>query len=1446
MVNQIIEGFRLSPQQKKIYFLQKKDNLYCAQATILIEGKLNLQILKITINKVVNRHEILRTSFQKLSGIKIPIQVVNDSYVPTWYTVNLDDCDELEKSIKIKLLLQEEKRLFSELTENHLWRLSLIHLSDEKHILVITLSSLYADSWTIKNLLSEISQAYIFSLKGEDLTDEVIQYIQFSEWQNQLLEEEEAEQGKEYWQKSSLNCKSLLVLPGEENNPVEIQLQPEIYSFNISPDVALKISQITAKYNVKIPHFFQACWQTLIWRLTKESNIVINTVIDGRKYPELHDLMGLLAKSLPVNCLFSKDLKFGEILAQIAETLHEHDKWQEYFIWDENTLNSLPISFEYAELPDKYTSGNISFSLYNQYVYFEAFKLKLLCLQQGNSVILELHYNGNIFSRETIQRLAGQLENIITSGVDNPEATVSDLEILSKRDRHQLLVEWNNTLLNYPQDKTIHQLFEEQVEKTPHNIATLYENQHLTYAELNAKANQLANYLKHLKVTSETIVGLYVERSLDSIIGLLGILKAGAAYLPLDAALPPDALAIRLQDVKLSVLLTQESLVKKLPQTSTQLVLLDADWQNIRLENPANLPTSAKPENLVYAILTSGSTGKPKVVAVEHRQLVNYLYGIVEQLNLPSPANFACFSTFAADLGNTVIFPALCTGGCLHIISQERLSNPHALAEYFQRHPIDCLKIVPSHLSALLTSSPTLSLLPRQRLILGGEASNWELIEQIQQQTKDCQIFNHYGPTETTVGVLTYFIDNTKTSHNTQIPLGKPLPNTQIYILDEQLQPVPIGVSGELYIAGAGVARGYLNQPELTAERFIKNPFSCEPNARLYKTGDLARYLSDGNIEFLGRIDNQVKIRGFRIELGEIESVLRQHSAVQDVVVLATQQKCTNKQLVAYLVPQAKLRFNQHQNTTLIGELRSFVKQKLPEYMMPSVFILLKALPLTSNGKIDYQALPAPEQTRSQLEQIYVAPRTSLEAQLADIWAKLLDIEQVGIHDNFFELGGHSLLITQLLAKVRNTFGVEMPLRDLFDAPTIADLAQRIQNRQETNVLSKPSLKINLDAEAILDPAIYPANKLIKNHPNPHSIFLTGATGFLGAFLLYELLQQTAANIYCLVRATDIKTAKHRLQNNLNSYLLWDESYNQRIIPVVGDLSRSLLGLSNEQFSDLAGRIDVIYHNGALVNFTYPYSALKSANVLGTQEVLRLAAQTQVKPVHFVSTIAVTQDKTSLDSQDAVASGYTQSKWVAEKLVTIAGDRQIPISIYRLGRISGHSQTGVCNANDHTFRMIRGCIQLSRVPKQEMIVNLTSVDYATQAIVHLSRQTASLGKAFNILNPQSLHWNELVSLIQSYGYPLRQISPEEWRSELINLVENNPNHPLYPLISLFGETDSIATNGEDSHSYNFNCENTISGLSGTSITCPPLNNILLNTYFSYLIQNGLLPIPHTD
>jgi surfactin family lipopeptide synthetase A len=662
-------------------------------------------------------------------------------------------------------------------------------------------------------------------------------------------------------------------------------------------------------------------------------------------------------------------------------------------------------------------------------------------------------YNTEVLDSDSIARMLDQFTTFLQGIVTDPKGRVAALPLLSEPERHKILVEWNDTQADYPKDKCIHQLFEEQVERTPDAPSVVYEDKQLTYRELNARANQLAHYLQKLGVGPEVLVGIFVERSLEMMVGLLGILKAGGAYVPLDPAYPKERLAFMLSDSQVSVLLTQEKLLAGLPEHGAYAICLDTGWGVISQESEENLNSGVNPANLAYIIYTSGSTGKPKGTMIVHQGLVNYLSWCIKAYAVADGVGSPVHSSIGFDATITSLFSPLLVGQRV-VFLPEKQEIEALSAILCSQSNFSLVKITPAHLALLSELLPSKEAAGQTRaLIIGGEALSKKSISFWQTHAPETRLVNEYGPTETVVGCCIYEVP-TQTSLSGLVPIGRPIANTQLYILDQSLQPVPIGVAGELHIGGDGLARGYLNRTELTTQKFIPNPFSDEPAARLYKTGDLARYLPDGNIEFLGRIDNQVKIRGFRIELGEIEAVLRQNRAVQDAVVIDQEYDPGDKRLVAYVVPS-------QEQVLSTSELRRYLKQKLPDYMVPSAFVRLEALPLTPNGKVDRRALPVPDSTRTDLEEDFVAPRTPVEKVLAEIWAEVLGVERVGIHDKFLELGGHSLLAIRIVSRLRDTLKVELPISSLFASPTVAELAQRIEaGDQEKPFLQAPPIQL--------------------------------------------------------------------------------------------------------------------------------------------------------------------------------------------------------------------------------------------------------------------------------------------------------------------------------------------------------------------------------------------------
>jgi amino acid adenylation domain-containing protein/non-ribosomal peptide synthase protein (TIGR01720 family) len=1022
-----IEGFRLSPQQRRLWQQQPTvDSPDRVQAQVRIEGELDVDRLTQSLKQVVERYEILRTTFRCLPGMSLPLQVIHPSTAQPLTIHDFSHEESIVQAEKLASLTQSLQQPLS-LAQASLFQVHLVRHSPQHHTLLLALPSLCADAATLTHLLHELSQHYA----GHPTTDQPMQYADLAEWQCDLLESKETEAGRFHWQTLRLSNYPIRQLPLEQASD---DFQSAVRQASLEPQLARSLEALAKQLEVSVEAICLACWQILIWRLTGKLPSRLGYACNGRsRYTELTTAIGLLSRDVPLLLDLDSQSSFQSVVQQAQEAIASAHQWQEYFDWELLPAvddRDCPISFAFEALPESISVHGLTFHLEHQVACLECSTVRLVCQHRVNELTAILQFNAARLTDSMVERLLESWLRLLTAGIDQPNQSIATLPLLTPQEEQFLLVERNATQVELPPYTSIHHWFEVQVDRTPQYAAVRFEEQCLTYAELNARANQLAVRLQQMGVKSETIVAILLDRSLEVIVAMLAILKAGGVYLPLDPGLPATRLAGMLADAQACVTITTQALAQQLLLPQQNTIYLDSEAHTIAQNPTHNIDSPTALNQLAYVLYTSGSTGQPKGVQIEQRSLLNYVQSILTELQLPEGANYAMVSSFAADLGNTAIFPALCSGGCLHIIAPSRTLDADALAVYCRQYPIDCLKIVPSHLTALLSSHDPGAILPRHCLVLGGEATSWTLIQTIRNYTTNCRILNHYGPTETTIGVLTQTVTLDNTPSTTTIPLGKPLANTQIYLLDDQLQPVPIGVPGEIHIGGFGVARGYLHRSDLTTERFIPNPFNQETGSRLYKSGDLARYLPDGTLEFLGRTDQQVKIRGFRVELDEIAAILQKHPAVRQAI--ARLQPSEQARLVAYVVPESG-----HTPTT--RELREFLQQHLPDYMVPAAIVSLRAFPLTANGKVDRHALPAPDPRHSDGE-TDASPRTHAERILAEIWLQLLGLKQVSIYDNFFELGGDSILSIQVIAKA-NQAGLRLTPRQLFEHQSIVELA---------------------------------------------------------------------------------------------------------------------------------------------------------------------------------------------------------------------------------------------------------------------------------------------------------------------------------------------------------------------------------------------------------------------
>ncbi|MEB3279243.1 MAG: amino acid adenylation domain-containing protein [Lyngbya sp.] len=1052
------EELPLSYAQQRLWFLDQLEPdspFYNIPIALRLTGTLNQTALEQSLEEIIRRHEALRTNFVTVDGQAT--QVIHEEM--TW-TVSVVDYSHLpteEQEITAQQLAYQESLKPFNLAGDSLIRATLVKLDETEHLLLVSLHHIVSDGWSMGIFVRELTALYNAFIQGKSspLDTLPIQYADFAIWQREWLQGEVLERQLNYWQKQLADAPELLVLPTDRPRPPVQTFAGAHHKFTLSPELISQLTKLSQQQGVTLFMTLLAAFDTLLYRYTGQSDILVGSPIANRNQSEIEGLIGFFVNTLVLRTNLEGNPTFNELLGRVKEMAlgaYSHQDLPFEMLVEavkpERNLSHTPLfqvmfALENNPLSSIELTGLTVSSLAVERTIAK-FDLSLSMQNTPEGLVGVWEYNTDLFNRSTIERMAGHFFTLLEGIIANPQQQISQLQILTEIERKQLLIDWNKTQADYPQDKCIHQLFEERAEQTPDAVALIFEKQKFTYRELNHRANQLAHYLiEKYQVKPDTLIGICFERSPEMIVGILGILKAGGAYVPLDPNYPKERFNYILEDTQLSILLTQEKLLVQLPDSVKNTICLDRDWSVIDEYSTANPITKLQPNHLSYIIYTSGSTGKPKGVMIEHRSLVNFVVSASKEYGFTSNDKLLQFASICFDLSVEEIFVCLSVGATLVLRTEEILESSDKFWQRCQEWELTIVSLPTAYWHQLVAElSPEDSRIPPslRKMIIGGEEAQLKKVKlwenSVSHFPNPPELINSYGPTEATVAATLYPFGSVATD----VLIGRPIANTEVYILDKYLQPVPVGVPGELHIGGAGLARGYLNRPELTKEKFIPNPFD---NSKIYKTGDLVRYLPDGNIEYLGRIDNQVKIRGFRIELGEIEAVLSQHSKVKTVVVIDREDSTHQKRLVAYVVPQPEM-------TPTVSELRQFLKAKLPDYMVPSAFVMLESLPLTSNGKLNRRALPAPD--FSELTEKFVAPRTPTEEILAQIWGQILTVEQVGIYDNFFELGGHSLLATQLVSRIRSTLNIELPLRELFATPTVVELGKTIEQLQLQNV----------------------------------------------------------------------------------------------------------------------------------------------------------------------------------------------------------------------------------------------------------------------------------------------------------------------------------------------------------------------------------------------------------
>ena len=1012
-----------------------------------------------------------------------------------------------------------------------------------------------------------------------------------------------------------------------------------------------------------------------------------------------------------------------------------------------------------------------------------------------------------------------------------------------------------------PPEPCLHQIFEEQARRSPQAPAVTDARNTLTYGELDRQAEVLAGHLRGAGVSPDTVVGVYMEHCVEYLVACLATLKAGGAYLPLEMAYPEALLGEVIVDSDPCVILTKKPQAESLPN-GRNVFCLDEGWENAVGDAPADGNLSRPtPEDLAFVAYSSGTTGKPKGIANPHRAAVrSYLwrFGISDY----GPGDrVGCNVFFIWEMWRPLL-----RGATTCVIPDDVIYDPTALISFLEKTRITETLMTPSLLEAVLNAGgPELAnRLPDLRILwLNGEVVTRTLARRAMDLLPETRFLNVYSISEThevAAGDLRDLLDSPEATY---CPVGSPMDPDHLYLLDEEMNLVPEGSAGELYIGGDGLARGYVNLPDTTAARFIENPFSSD-SGRMYRTGDRGRLLPDGNLEILGRTDSMAKIRGYSVELGAVETAMENHLAVRNCVAVAHGEEGEDKRLVAYLVPgdepgERYSGWSIEPKTGRSPDIRRRLQESLPHYMLPTVFVELDALPIQeTTGKVDRKQLPEPPARLTQSVSREPgrklsgdAPRHEKEALLARIWEETLGLEKDDVErgDDFFDLGGHSLAAAEMLERVEEAFDVRLPVSAFLDAPTVAELSEEIEARDQEAEEERPASP-NLHSEAVLEPDIVPedGNSDAATLRDAKSIFLTGATGFLGAFLVDELLSRTEAVVYCLVRIhKGRKDPMAQVRANLEAYGLWQPEHARRIVPVMGDLAEPLLGMTEEKFDELAREVDIVFHGGAVVNLIYPYSALKPANVDGTREVIRLACRHHPKPLHYVSSNGIFPadgrtytETTDLDAlTDARKDGYGQSKWVSEKLVQEAAGRGLPVVVYRPGNISGHSESGASNPRDFLGALIVESLRLGRAPRLEgWRMEMTPVDFVSRAIFHLAGEPDASGETFHLANPDPVPANNVFGWLEELGYPLEHLDYPEW----VETLRKDPDGVADGGVG--GVLRGVAPEARELWDGNtYDDVNTRRFLKKSGLRRPEIDTELVSSYARYFAERGWAPAP---
>lgn len=1435
------EFLPLSFAEQRVYFLHQIDSTRIVYNIPFVFkfNQLDIGMFIETFNIFVQRQEIFRTAF---------IEVQNEVYRQILPELHVDIPVYNAEKTDPDLIKRLSKTPF-DLARAPLFAVALFKHNDGSVSFFFNIHHIVFDGWSLQYFMDELGA--IYSQLKSGVTPEAkplsYSYTDYAYSQKQWCQFGYYEEQLEYWLQKLSGELPVLDIPTDFQHPSFQSFNGDVYHYEVPEHLSKELHAFCRKKKVSLYALLLTVYNILLYRYTGQTDILVGSPIANRLQKESENIIGLFVNLIVHRNAVLPSMSFEDLLKEVQQEVIEANENQ-----------GLPFDMLVSKVkPPKQVSQNPIFQ--TMLVLQNGFKIsgrwdaanidyRIQELHQGTSradIVLIVNedindqlsgyaeFNTDLYTRASIANMVERFLYLLNTVLNHPEIEISALSVLTT-DEYQHFVADNNKLpAKPPKLKPLHVLFEEVVAEFPDNLAVVAENIAITYKELNARANQLANYIRkryqeiHKKpLTADTLLGLSVGRDIDMPVAMLAILKAGAAYLPLDPDYPAKRLEYMVQDAQLSLIITTESLVAKnkfLFTNKTAALVLDNEKDAILKESTSNLNNINTTRDLAYIIYTSGSTGQPKGVLIEHKGVPNLCTAQIDAFAITKDSRILQFASINFDAATSEVYTAFLAGAALYIVPDAVRKTPEMLFNYLQENKISVATIPPA----------VLELLPRKKLpclktlVIAGDVCEPETIKYWEQNRR---FINAYGPTETTVCATLSVYDKTKLSRQ----IGAHLPNLQTYVLDNNLQPVPVGVPGELYVSGIGLARGYLNRPDLTIERFVAHPFMNDPQAKMYKTGDLVRWLPSDELEFLGRTDAQVKIRGFRIELGEIESLLNQYTGIIQTAVIIRNTP-SDKELIAFYVADPKLEIS-------IDELRKYLSNLLPGYMVPGAFIRLEKMPLNPSGKIDRKVLEKTQKVIGETRTRYVAPKTELEKTLAKIWATLLNYKKVGLDDSFFMLGGHSLLAVKMQSIVREKLKKDFNLLAFIQNPVLKVLVELIEGKKISAQSKSENLRLAQEDSAMI--IQIPKKMPYPEELQPKEILLTGVTGFVGVYLLDALLRQTKANVYCIIRADNEKMLQQKFAANVDKYQLAHLKDNPRIKLLSGDLAKENLGLSSADYNKLLTIVDTIYHNGAWVHHVYDYRTLRATNVGSTINLLNMAVQQRPKALHYVSTLSCASDfaadgsllETGPAEKPVLDNGYLLSKWVSERLLWQARAKGLRTTIYRLGNVTGDSRTGQTNFEmNHALLLLKSCVQLGVAPLWDMKIEMEPVDLAAAALVALSFDKNAQDGVYNLINPIYTTWKEYIAIVNQEGFDVKLIDPGVWLNDY--LMPAGEENALYPLKALY------EGQAEYSEPPKFYCDKSSALMQANGINYPRDYVKLINLYDSYLIKCGFLPEP---